>query len=129
MPAGPRPFGFLGRIPKPKRACKVKGLAEKRKVFLGLQEKTQSRGLGASALRRNLKTGRVVSTKVSQQTLARYPHSKLRLWNDSVKAAREQLGFQGFVKMGKGEQGQQLLQLTRRKYNLLLGEEGTHEVR
>ena len=46
-----------------------------------------------------------------------------------MKAAREQLGFQGFVKMGKGEQGQQLLQLTRRKYNLLLGEEGAHEVR
>ena len=78
MPAG-RPFGFLGRIPKPKRACKVKGLAEKRKVFLGLQEKTQSRGLGASALRRNLKTGRVVSTKVSQQTLARYPPQQAKV--------------------------------------------------
>ena len=117
-------------VPRPKAACKVKGLVEKRKVFLGLQEKTQPRGLGVIALRRNLRTGRVVSTKVSQQTHARYPHSKLRLWNDAQKAARQSLGLQGFVKMGKGEQGQQLLQLTRAKYNryLLLGEGGAHGV-
>ena len=65
---------------------------------------------------------------MSDNAMVRWPHSNLRLWNDAHKAARESLGLQGFVKMGKGEQGQQLLHLTRAKYNLLLGEGGAHGV-
>ena len=115
--------------PRPKQACKTKGLVEKRKVWLGMTEKTAGK-LAVSALRKNLKTGRVVSTSVSQASLARYPHSKLKLWNVAMKRAREQLGFQGFVKMGKGEQGRQLLEATRsiRDRILLHGEEGAHGV-
>ena len=109
--------------PRPKQACKVKGLVEKRKVWLGLQPKTGSapgsKGLGVTALRLNKRSGRVVSAKMSHNAMARYPHSNLMRWNVATKQARELLGFKGFVNMGKGEQGRQLLEVTRSIYNNL----------
>ena len=97
----------------------MKGLVEKRKVWLGLQPRTGPKGLGVTALRYNKRSGRVVSAKMSHNAMARYPHSKLMRWNVATKQARELLGFQGFVKMGKGEQGRQLLEVTRLTYNRL----------
>ena len=109
--------------PRPKQACKVKGLVEKRKVWLGLQPRTGSapgsKGLGVTALRLNKRSGRAVSAKMSHNAMVHYPHSKLMRWNVATKQARELLGYQGFVKMGKGEQGRQLLEVTRSIYNRL----------
>ena len=70
-------------------------------------------------LRLNKRSGRVVSAKMSHNAMARYPHSKLMRWNVATKQARERLGFHGFVKMGKGDQGRQLLEVTRSIYNNL----------
>ena len=105
--------------PRPKQACKVKGLVEKRLVWLGLWPKTGFRGSGVTALRYNRRSGRVVSRKMSHNAMVRYPGSKLWRWNVATKQARELLGCQGFVKMGKGEQGRQLLEVTRSIYNRL----------
>ena len=56
---------------------------------------------------------------MSHNAMARYPHSNLMRWNVATKQARERLGFLGFVKMGKGDQGRQLLEVTRSIYNNL----------
>ena len=56
---------------------------------------------------------------MSHNAMVRYPHSKLMRWNVATKQARELLGFKGFAIMGKGEQGRQLLEVTRSTYNRL----------
>ena len=102
--------------------CKIKGLVEKRRVFLGLVKKTKG-GLQAEDLSRKLtkgNPGRVVSTKRSKASLKLYEGSKLQKWNAALKQARVQLGLETFVKVGKGPNGEALLKETRRIYADLL---------
>ena len=103
-----------------KSACKVKGLVEKRKVFLGIWPKTCRRGLVATDLRYNAKSGRVVSAKKSEEACLRYAGSKLHKWNVAMMYARKRIGCEGFVKMGKGEEGHRLQEYTRAVYEELL---------
>ena len=108
-------------VPRPKQSCKVKGLAAKRKVWLGDQQKTKG-GLLESDLRHN-QFGRVVSAKLSSQKTASYQGSKLQKWNQAVQKAREASGKKHFVRMGKGEEGRLLQKMARVFYEQLLQDE------
>ena len=103
---------------------KKKGQRVKRLVWKGKLEHTQqNKGLA----RDDLKTGRmgcIVSRAGSEQSKARYAGSKFQMWNEACKKARASTGIEGFVALGKGEDGIRLLNATRVFYRLALQEAG-----
>ena len=122
MGDSPRPCWAPGEripVPRPKKSCKVKGLYEKRKVWMGDWARTREGGLVAFDLRHN-RFGRVVSARMSFQGQARYPGSKLHKWNTATRWARREMGVTHFIKMGKGEEGRTLLELTHEIYARIL---------
>ena len=105
--------------PKKSAACKVKGLVEKRNVFLGVQQKTSGR-LRQEDLRYNVKTGRVASKVRSKNGRDNYVGSKLHAWNVAVQYAGHRLGCTHFVNMGKGDEGARLHHEAKTIYEELL---------
>ena len=76
-------------------------------VLSGRREKTAG-GLTKDKLMRN-KKGKIVSKSRSVLAKKRYPTSYLSQWNDSVRAAREELSIVGWVGInGKTAQGKAL---------------------
>merc|ERR1719334_675117 len=87
------------RASKAKRVSVVaRGSRAKSSVFSGRKQKTVG-GLTKENLTKN-RYGKVVSKKSSARAKRAYPGSRLKVWNDAIKAARKALGVSGFVAIG-----------------------------
>merc|ERR1712211_22961 len=92
----------MGKAMKAMKAKRVsvvaKGRGAKARVSSGRKQKTMS-GLTKEKLTKN-KAGKVVSKAASAHGKKLYVKNGLKAWADSVKKARKELGFTGFVAIG-----------------------------
>ena len=111
--AGASPAGAIAQQPVLRRPA-AKSQARRRAVMSGASPAT-ARGLNKDNLKRSHRSSRIVSTKQSEQSQARYAGSHLQRWNNAVKTARRTLGFEDrFVPIGGSTAaGKQLLETTR----------------